>query len=66
MSRVLDINTLMDRAEECLVLARLAVDDIAAASYLSLAGSYESMAEDERRKSAFYAARAVTRKSQSA
>jgi hypothetical protein len=49
------IARLVNRAEECRVLANIVVDELAAASYLRLADSYELLAEDERRLAALAA-----------
>jgi hypothetical protein len=44
----LDIQQLLDRAKECRALAAIMTDETAAESYLSLAETYEALAEGER------------------
>ena len=48
MSRLLDVQRLLDRAEECRFLAAIITDETTSVSYLSLAASYEALAEGER------------------
>jgi hypothetical protein len=55
------IKRLVDRAEECRVLAGIVSDRDAAASYLKLADTYELMAEQERRLSSWFAKSAPVR-----
>ena len=43
------IKRLVDRAEECRLLAGIVTDKMAANSYLMLADTYETLAEEERR-----------------
>lgn len=59
MPREIDIERVLDRAEECRVLAGIVADETAASSYMRLAASYEAMAEEERRMIAVRAARAM-------
>ena len=45
---LLNVQQLLDRAEECRALAAIMTDETTAASYLSLAETYEALAEGER------------------
>jgi hypothetical protein len=49
MPKTHDEKRLIDRAEECRVLAGIVTNQGAAKSYLKLADSYEALAEEERR-----------------
>lgn len=53
------IKRLIDRAEECRVLARIVIDPSAAESYLKVADAYEALAEEERRLFAVRTARSA-------
>ena len=53
---VIEIDRLLRRANECRELAGLVAEETAARSYLTLAESYEAIAEEERKIIALKAA----------